>query len=532
MIWNRIKDTRLFLLSVILFSLALCYPQELGFLVFIFLTPILFYLDKNKKLTSVGLFGRMFLFSFVSISISTSWFLSAFPLDWLKITDPFLSILIIVPLWLSFVVAMSLTIAFWPLLIRKLQTGLMFVDAFLGASLWVMIEYLRSWVLAIGIYSKETLFGPHHTYYSVAYPVSNIPMVRELFPFGGMYLVSFFVIFSNYFFYYCVMSYLKNKRISNSFYLVALFLVGTICFSMLVLQCIRSKGVVGNSFTATVVNMQEPSGSTVQIVNERTRLALSYLSSMNNPDGIIIFPENINVLPLNVDGMLDKKVPGDRNLIIGSFTGHQFYNMYFFTSFDKKVEYYSKQLLMPIGEYNIFWVNFLIQKSNPEHWKNVYDIVKRTTKKGLNQNVFPYQRVKGLVFGGSLCSENISPYIYRNETRMGATVLLNIASHAPFHGSSLLARQTLAINTVRALENGRYFITSSNYSPSFVVTDEGNLVYTSASQRKGSSGNVVITTKEYITPYVKYGDYFVLLTGLTLSLRIIWFREKLYFRKG
>ena len=523
MIWNRIKDSRLFLLSSILFSLALCYPQKLGFLVFIFLTPVLFYLDRNKKSSNIRLFGNMFVFSFVCMLVSTLWFLSVFPLDWLKITDPLLSIFIIVPFWLSFLMAMSLIIAFWPPLVKKIQTGQIFVDAFLGASLWVLIEYLRSWVLAVGVYGDQTLFGPHYTYYSVAYPVSNIPIVHNLFPFGGMYLVSFFIIFSNYFFYYCFAGFKSNKDLKGIF-LSVLFLASLLFFSTHTLQYIRKKESISSPFVMTVVNMHELVSHSSLGAKERIRKALSLVSSMNNPDGIIIFPENVNI----VTPFLEGEIPKDTftfNLAIGSFTGNQFYNMYFFTQGDRKVEYYRKQLLMPIGEYNVSWIDFLIQKSSLGHWTNIYNAVKHTHKKGSSQSVFSYQKIDGLIFGGSLCSENISPYIYRNATILGSTVLLNIASHAPFHGSNLLARQTLAINTARALENGRYFITSSNYSPSFVITDEGDLIYVSKDSKKESFDNVLVVTKKYITPYVKYGDYVVFLAFIILSLRIIWIKK-------
>ncbi len=526
MIRNKISSIGLFLFSAALLSCAMSYPQKLGFFVFFFLIPILLYLEKHKDVHKSGmLFKSMFVFNFTYLAVSTSWFLSVFPLDWLKITDPILSIFIIVPFWFAFLAAMSILMAFWPLLLLRVQTSVMAMNAGIAASLWVLIEYIRSWVLAFGVYGNETLFGPHNTYYSIAYPVSAISFLQELFPVGGIYLVSFIIILCNYFLYYSYVWYIKRSTDFRALVLLGSIIMIGIFVSVSVVHRVRESDKAGVSFTATVVNMQEPSLNTIFIAEEKIRKAVTFIETMKNTDGIIIFPENINILPSYLDEKQDKKVLRIPKLIIGSFTGHQFYNMYFFTPQDKKIEYYRKQLLMPIGEYNISWMDFLIQKSSISSWVNAYTASKHTSKKGNTETVFSYLEIPGLIFGGSLCSENISPYIYRNATKLGATVLLNIASHAPFHGSDLLARQTLAINTARALESGRYLITSSNYGVSFVITDEGAVRYVSNTQKEGSLANVSIEVKKYITPFVAYGDYIIYISVLILCIRVIWLRK-------
>ena len=186
---RKLRKAFLFISSALVAALAMDYPHTLWFFLFIFLIPILYGIDTyplclSKKKQAVGDFAYMFLFGFIFATCSTYWFLATYPLDWMKIYSPVLSMIVIGGIWVCFGIAMGLPIALWVFVPRFFKISRSLFVAIMGASGWVILEYARSWFVAIGIYGSGTLFGPHHTYYSLAYPVSSAPLLKELLPVG------------------------------------------------------------------------------------------------------------------------------------------------------------------------------------------------------------------------------------------------------------------------------------------------------------------------------------------------------------
>ena len=523
-----------FLFSAILISFAMDYLQILWVGIFVFLVPILWFRDAiSSGINLPQFFSRMFVFSLVFTLLSSRLFVSAYPLDWLKIYDPVLGWGIILVAWALFSMVMSLPIGLWVFLTDRLKSGNLFTDALVGASAWVIFEYVRSWLVAMSMYGDEVLFGPHHTYYSLAYTVSGVPIIRELLPVGGMYLTSFVIILINYLCYAGMSFFRRTERERRRTVALAMLIGGIVVSSYCIMVVMRREANPLPSFTASVMNTRFPSIADKSVQEEKRRFALEVIEHIENPRGVIILPENFNVLPPYSDDEVRWGKAMERvALVIGSFSGERFYDMFFFNARSEEVHFYRKELLMPLGEYSVDWIYFLIRLTRNEEWLTTYDAISsfHTAKKGGAQSPYEEKSIEGLIIGGSLCSENISPYIYRDATRFGATVLVNIGSLSPFHGSPLLSRQTLAIDTARALENGRYFITAANSGASFVITDKGDIEDISDSQGMSSFFNSEIKMKNYATPYVKYGDYMLPIAFSVVTLTFIW-REKRFRKK-
>ena len=523
---NKYSKALFFVSSALLASLAMDYPHTLWFFLFIFLIPVLYYVDtqsltfsKKKDLTTA--FCYMFLFGFVFTICSTYWFLATYPLDWMGIYSSTLSIVIIGGIWSCFGIAMGLPIAMWIYIAHVFKKLPPLTSALTGASGWVVLEYVRSWLVAIAIYSPEALFGPHHTYYSLAYPISSAPELKELVPVGGMYLTSFAVILINYFIYHTIRTYLSKDRSSVR----SLTSLGVLISCIIVvcasgMYAIRQTNLTSTTFLTSIITTNLPSGTKPEV---RKEVSFAAANSVPDENAVIILPENINVLtPPQEKELQENTLSHNKHLIIGSFSGEKFATMYFLNPQDGNVKLFGKRLLMPVGEYNISWVRFLLEKiQGPEWVKNYEKLLHISNKKN---DTFIYQDTLNtdVRIAGTLCSENISPYIYRDSTKLGATVFVNLASHAPFRGSPLLLRQTMAISATRALENGRYYVTSSNATKSFVITDQGNIQNLSDSKEVYSHFDTYIPTKDYTTPYVLYGDYFVIVSFAVLVLAFLW----------
>lgn len=523
-----LKPMYLFLFSSLFLSSALCFPRDIYFLSFIFLIPIIFFTDNNnldfsKKKDVFKVFFMMFFFGFLFAIFSSVWVFSMYPLDWMNLGSSNLSFFIILSVIFFYGIIIATPTSFWIIFVYALKKSNLFFNAIIGASAWVFLEYTRSIFALLSVYGQESLFGPHYTNYSIAYSVFSVPVIKELLPVGGIYMTSFVVILINYFIYYSYLVVNNKTNNKNQIVFLGIIIVVITLFSSLYMREIREKDINRKEVIVSVVNTYLPASTSVNMEKLRRSTAINIVSKISTPHGIVVLPENLNIInPFNNitnEGMINKI---KRNhLIIGSTRVGDYYAMYFFNPQNNDTKYYAKQLLMPIGEYSISWVRFLIKLTNNKEWLSFYDKSTSMAKKG--NGIFLYNDEKNnVVISGGLCSENISPYIYRNETRAGASFLVNLSSRSDFHdGSPLLSRQTLAINTVRALENGRYLVTATNKDKSFVITDTGNIQDMSTTTEISSYFNSKIIVKDYITPFVRYGDYIVVISIATLIIGMV-----------
>ena len=331
-----------------------------------------------------------------------------------------------------------------------------------------------------------------------------------------MYLTSFVIILINYCIYYTLCAFFKNKRVPFD---LLILITALLLVSVVGMHIIRSKNNTGRtSFEASLITTNIPSGTSNEA---KEQVAFDAVNSIHNKDSVIVLPENVNVLPpyLENKDKLTAPIYGD-HLIIGSFSG-KVVTMFFLDPKTRDVRYTGKKILMPVGEYDISWVTFLLQRTQSTDWLTNYEEHLHTSDKR-PPFIFRDTLRDNLLLTGSICAENISPYIFRDATKLGATVLFNLASHAPFRGSPLLLRQTMAISATRALENGRYYFTASNMTKSFVITDEGNIQDVSNSKETFSHFDTRIQTKDYMTPYTLYGDYMVIVCLILFVLAFLW----------
>lgn len=495
-------------------SLAMAFPQQLGILVFIFLVPLFVYFlcipeqSKYKNSFFVTLF-----FAAIFFIGSTLWAISAYPFDWLGITSPSLSIFLLLLVWFLFVVSLSLPLALFGPFFLKIKTGITFIDALCVASVWVILEHLRSLTVALGVYGDETLFGPHHTYYSLGYLFAHIPIFKSVLSLGGLYLASFVAVFVGYFVasLYCRKIIFSNKKYGS--FLVCIFIffiIGDIYLKNISASDVKMEKI---SITVVATNISAPPSS--RLVTYKNSLASTFLSSYKKRSDIIVFPENFNVL----NSSQSASVVTTEAAIVGSYSGEHSYIKYVANP-SGSVEFSTKQLLMPLGEYHLKIVDIFSKFFNGE-WSPLYKNLERSARKYSHSNVFFLNNL-GASFSVALCSENISPYLYGNAKRQGAQFFLTLSSLAPFHDSALLARQTRAIGTVRALEYGRYFVYASNVSESFVVDDRGVLISELKTDKEMDSFDVMVLPKNYKTPYGKYGDYILIVAIMILAIRFLW----------
>jgi apolipoprotein N-acyltransferase len=121
--------------------------------------------------------------------------------------------------------------------------------------------------------------------------------------------------------------------------------------------------------------------------------------------------------------------------------------------------------------------------------------------------------------GVLVCYEGVFPSIAIKTVREGAQVLVNITNDAWYEKTSA-AYQHFSFYIFRAIETDRYILRAANTGISAVIDPKGRIdtktpIFTEEIL-KGS-----FAMKNTKTFYVRYGDYFILLTLLVLVLLVI-----------
>ncbi len=119
-----------------------------------------------------------------------------------------------------------------------------------------------------------------------------------------------------------------------------------------------------------------------------------------------------------------------------------------------------------------------------------------------------------LPFGVFICFESVFPEITRALVQEGAQFIVNTTNDAWF-GQTAAPYQHLSMAIVRAVETGRPLLRAANTGISAVVEPSGQILQTTQLfDTKVLSASISPSTE--LTPYVRYGNFFVGICGLVL----------------
>jgi apolipoprotein N-acyltransferase len=116
--------------------------------------------------------------------------------------------------------------------------------------------------------------------------------------------------------------------------------------------------------------------------------------------------------------------------------------------------------------------------------------------------------------GMLICYEGVFPSITNDTVRRGAEVLVNITNDAWF-GKSSAPYQHFAAYIFRAIETDRYVLRAANTGISAVIDPRGRTCAKTGIFKEDVL-NGFFSPRKGETPYVRYGDWFVLLCLLFL----------------
>jgi apolipoprotein N-acyltransferase len=176
----------------------------------------------------------------------------------------------------------------------------------------------------------------------------------------------------------------------------------------------------------------------------------------------------------------------------------------------KPVARYDKMFLVPFGEFVppfFGWVNRITKEAG--------DFVP-----GREVVVAP---VDGRRVGAFICYESVFPHLVRRFALLGAEVFVNLSNDGYF-GRTAAREQHLLISRMRAAENRRWLIRSTNDGIS-VSIDPGGRIRRRLEQNVRTAGRFTFNHEDSVTAYTRFGDWFAW-GCLVVSLPVLALRLK------
>jgi apolipoprotein N-acyltransferase len=181
---------------------------------------------------------------------------------------------------------------------------------------------------------------------------------------------------------------------------------------------------------------------------------------------------------------------------------------YFEPATNRLIAEQEKIMLLPGGEYMPHLIRLFASLVGGADWLEDFLLVRGYEKGGaLTVIDLGFGKV-----GGLLCSEIISPVLYRSLTKQSAELLINVASDSVFRGNPLLLSQNLAMAKVRAAESNRYFLQAANAGYSYIIDNRGEVL--AGGKNRGNEavfGEAKIISEPSF--YAKTGDWMVVLSA-------------------
>jgi len=164
---------------------------------------------------------------------------------------------------------------------------------------------------------------------------------------------------------------------------------------------------------------------------------------------------------------------------------------------------YDKVNLVPFGEFVPWPFGLVVDK-----------VSKEAGDFAAGRNVV-VSSLDGHRIGAFICYESVFPGYIRKFTKSGAQALFNLSNDGWF-GKSQARYQHLQIVRMRAAENARWIIRATNDGITAAIDPAGRLVNELQEYRQ-TSGRLRFRYRDGLTPYVRFGDWFVLLCVLIFA---------------
>lgn len=480
---------------------------QAGWLALVAPLPIIFLLDNIKGLPGKIQMFFIWLAGFASSALVTHWALQTQPERWTAFTGEW-AIGLLITGWLMLVI--SLSAGWWLFGFLWVRLGLTLNDRYIWLTLpalWVLCEYLRSFVFSIVSWGPDTTFGPFWGFGVVGSGVGVTPLgfVARFAGFYGLSVVAVMISMAIY-------KFIRNHRnIRPLVLVVGISAVATIISFMVYLP---SKSA---TYSISAVQLGVDPSPWTPGVNSFDEFSQKH--NANNID-ILVMPEYSQSLSSSdtYKALYDKLSPD--GVAITSLTeidNSKHYNQLVAYNRDGKViDSQRKEFLIPVGESSpyLMMVPLQILGKGSEVQETM-----RTREVSKGNNPIRLTSVNGYKIGALVCSGAVAPFQYQELVREGADVLTNSASLSIFEKSYTYHQQTQQIARIIAMATNRPFVQSTDGSYSYIIDKDGNYLAKS-SQEALDIISANVSVGKHRTIYDFLGEWTILVSIIVLSVVI------------
>jgi apolipoprotein N-acyltransferase len=425
-------------------------------------------------------------FGTITGGASIVWFWETLPLDFLGIQDPTVQRLAIGMTWSYVALSLGTPIAFLAPLIALSRR--FFPYPVIVGALWTLGEQGRMWGFALTTWAPESLLGAHFSAASIGYVLTENFFARQLaYPFGidGLNFLTA-----------CLAAIPVEILAYNQ---------GGRRFGTAVAYGIAIAAISVGTLAITPAESSVPSGAPLRFAILATnrmdvrdlsthwllREQLVAVAQAQPPVDVIALPEEFSLTSIfwsqeEARAFIEDHFGGREILILNTRNDSYPADETNFEPEAKKLVYesttngelgrYIKRNLMPLGEYSpAFTRTFFSVIDDPDLHLYIDEV--RELAVSSSDHRIPTVSFKGTTIGGLLCSDLLSPSLYRTLSRdENAQVLVNLANQFWFHGAKALYWKTVQMARLHAVQNRSPFVLANNAAPSFVLDRWGNFV--------------------------------------------------------
>lgn len=446
-------------LSITTSSLWFLAPISLG----LFFYVLLFKTSKRSTSIINGI-----IFGLATGGAGIWWFWHALPVDWIAPTSVFTQFAAVFITWLLVTLALAVPTVIFSYIIWRLREH-NFIALFLIFG-WTLQEFGRELSFAILTVAQESSFAPHFSPANIGYTLANNNYLLQLAEGGGVYNLSIVVGLIA-----TIIAFVAHSTTQKKSKVLIVVLLVILLIPSFARETEKTKMI---SFTILSSNIPTSSGIDTSIIYRRK---IEEIAKREVYPDVIILPEGGGLTTMRPEGdqkeMLQELFGEHDVLIISSdYIKNERGGKYSKLSYDSniygKLGEYKKIFLMPQGEYTprIISLTFpILQNGYVNRYIKSLSLMKGSELKSVEH--------KGVQIGGLLCSESLSPRLYRKLVKEhGADILVNLSRTSWFHGSQMLHNKTIEIAKVHSVQNRAYYLQATNGAPSFVINSNGELI--------------------------------------------------------
>lgn len=358
-------------------------------------------------------------------------------------------------------------------------------DLFVIPLLWAVCEYVGSlWFDAV-FFGPGSLVGGQFTLGHIGYLLANDTVLLQLAWLGGVYLLSFFVIFVNILIY--KIGLLESKKIPIA---ISLGVAAPLYASVFLALALAPHTEGREKMTILAMSRAIPAELDISPQEGRTRSLATLDQLQGQSAALLLLPEGAALtkyLTLQERAKLLSQFPAIVDEQIDRESSSVSFSRASILYQNKPQTFKDKEFPLPVGEYMPYLHRFLLNALSTSFKEQV--LFTRSVKSGTFQN---FVEMGDMHLSVRFCNEVIAPSLYAGDARRGATIFTNIASHGWFHGSAFVYKNMQNAAKVRAVESRRWYVQASNMVPAFAIDPYGRVI---AESIWGSAGILTVNVE-------------------------------------